>query len=168
MEPQVRQVPRRAPYRCTRLLILYLSTVKKELLASRNGYSIIDIAAGTENGDARTFNRDKCSTPRGRKSIRSPGRVELRAGRKRKPVVDRLRAENPPAEIIGPRYGRIYRRLARRDYRRAPHGIDNRERKRIHKFRDVARVRLYENYKAINYDRDKLSNRGAIIEREPR
>lgn len=24
---------------------------------------------------------------------------------------------------------------------------------------------LYENYKAINYDRDKLSNRGAIIER---
>lgn len=47
-------------------------------------------------------------------------------------------------------------------------GIDNRERKRIHKFRDAARVRLYENYKAINYDRDKLSSRGAIIEREPR
>jgi len=46
--------------------------------------------------------------------------------------------------------------------------IDNRERKRIHKFRDAARVRLYENYKAINYDRDKLSSRGAIIEREPR
>lgn len=46
--------------------------------------------------------------------------------------------------------------------------IDNRERKRIHKFRVAARVRLYENYKAINYDRDKLSSRGAIIEREPR
>lgn len=42
------------------------------------------------------------------------------------------------------------------------------KRKRIHKFRDAARVRLYENYKAINYDRDKLSSRGAIIEREPR
>jgi len=46
--------------------------------------------------------------------------------------------------------------------------IDNHERKRIHKFRVAARVRLYENYKAINYDRDKLSSRGAIIEREPR
>lgn len=68
-----------------------------------------------------------------------------------------------------PRYGRIHREISgRRDYRRAPHGIDNRERKRIHKFRDAARVRLYENYKAINYDRDKLSSRGAIIEREPR
>lgn len=52
--------------------------------------------------------------------------------------------------------------------RARPSEIDNRERKRIHKFRDAARVRLYENYKAINYDRDKLSSRGAIIEREPR
>lgn len=32
----------------------------------------------------------------------------------------------------------------------------------------AVRVCLYENYKAINYDRDKLSSRGAIIEREPR
>lgn len=58
----------------------------------------------------------------------------------------------------------------RRARTRASHAreIDNRERKRIHKFRDAARVRLYENYKAINYDRDKLSSRGAIIEREPR
>lgn len=59
-----------------------------------------------------------------------------------------------------------YESAARR--RSSAREIDNRERKRIHKFRDAARVRLYENYKAINYDRDKLSSRGAIIERELR
>lgn len=58
--------------------------------------------------------------------------------------------------------------FARASKRARVREIDNRERKRIHKFRDAARVRLYENYKAINYDRDKLSSRGAIIEREPR
>lgn len=43
MEPQVSQVSWRAPYRCTRLLILYLSVVKNELLTRRKGYLIIDI-----------------------------------------------------------------------------------------------------------------------------
>lgn len=45
MEPQVRQVSWRAPYRYTRLLILYLSVVKKELLTRRRGYLIIDMVA---------------------------------------------------------------------------------------------------------------------------
>lgn len=43
MEPQVSQVSWRASYRCTRLLILYLSVVKNELLTRRKGYLIIDI-----------------------------------------------------------------------------------------------------------------------------
>lgn len=58
--------------------------------------------------------------------------------------------------------------FTRRRVRARAREIDNRVRKRIHKFRDAARVRLYENYKAINYDHDKLSSRGAIIEHEPR
>lgn len=60
MEPQVRQVSWRAPYRYARLLILYLSVVKKELLARRTGYLIIDILAWLGNGDERTaFSRDR-------------------------------------------------------------------------------------------------------------
>lgn len=47
MEPQVSQVSWRAPCRCTRLLILYLSAVKKELLTGRKGYLIINFRAPT-------------------------------------------------------------------------------------------------------------------------
>lgn len=46
MEPQVSQASWRAPYPLhLRLLILYLSIVKKELLTTRKGYLIIDIVA---------------------------------------------------------------------------------------------------------------------------
>lgn len=48
MEPQVRQISQRAPYRYTRLLILYLSIVKKELLTRRKVYLIIDSVAREE------------------------------------------------------------------------------------------------------------------------
>lgn len=47
MEPQVSRVSWRAPCRCTRLLILYLSAVKKELLTGRKGYLIINFRAPT-------------------------------------------------------------------------------------------------------------------------
>lgn len=47
MEPQVSRLSWRAPCRCTRLLILYLSAVKKELLTGRKGYLIINFRAPT-------------------------------------------------------------------------------------------------------------------------
>lgn len=65
MEPQVSQASWRAPYPLhLRLLILYLSIVKKELLTTRKGYLIIDIGGSRWN----MVTRERLPVTRNRRS----------------------------------------------------------------------------------------------------
>lgn len=88
MEPQVSQVSWRAPYRCTRLLILYLSVVKNELLTRRKGYLIIDIVRATRckmlTKRAKRFTRDECLRLRSDARREREARSEIFLTRSRK------------------------------------------------------------------------------------